>query len=505
MTDQTQQDEHNSPVDDFIDDSPAAPAVEKPTDEQKPKANVEFKVNPLSPHKDGSKDRTSMTLRIPSDHPEETSETLGKLPNLDYSNDPIARRWGATLDASAVIQPRDSVFRDALGRENSVWRQGPEHPSGDLVGSYPRFRPAGNTELVGVSAISRLRAYRGLGSMYRVPLWNSGFWITITAPSEPEILELHNLISQDKATLGRRSYGMSFSNMTAIYADRIVAFALEHIYNTSLTTKPDSDLRDFIKCTDIPTIAMAVAASMYPNGFNYERACLADPENCKHVISEKIDISKTLLVDTNSLSASQIKHMSKLTHNSMTEEEVLRYQEEMVIAQRRKYTMDAKGDAPITVYMRVPNIKQYIEAGHRWINEISALVDRAMTKEVSNDQRNTYLIKHGQATTMRMYAHWVDSFEFGGSEVKDTETIEESLNTISADDVLRNEFSEYVQNYIASSNISVIGVPSFECPNCGGVNASDKPHPEIRDAIPIDLYQTFFEVIALRVRTISER
>lgn len=497
--------ENNNDFLEELTEPPASTVKEIPVDPVKPAADVEYSSSPLTEFKGSEKDKVTVTLQIPSDLPEQTDEVLRKLPNVDYSSDAPARQWATVLDQSAYIQPRDGVFRDALTREGSKWRQGPETAAGELVGSYPKFKPSGSNELIGASAISRLRAYRGLGSMYRVPLWNSGFWITITAPSEPEILELHNLINQDRAQLGRRSYGMSFSNTTVIYADRIVAFALEHVYNTSVNVKPGTDLRNLIKSNDIPTIAMAVAASMHPNGFGYERACLADPEVCKHVISEKINIEKTLLVDTNSLTAWQIAHMSKVTHNSMEEADVQRYQEEMVIAQKRKYELDAQSDQPVSIFLKVPTVTQYIEAGHRWINEITALVDRALTKEVDNDQRNSYLIKQGQATTMRMYTHWVDSLEFGGAPVKDSETLEDSLNTISADDTLRVDFAEATQKFIAHSNISVIGVPSFKCPNCGGVNSSDKPHPEIRDAIPIDVYQTFFEVIAQRVRTISER
>lgn len=493
--------------DDYIEEPSVPTPTESPEQRAavKPKVDVIYTSNPFSAAKSSSNEGLDITLQLPSDHPEQTNEILRQLPNVDYSSDAPAREWASVLDKSSDIQPRDSVFRDTLAREGSVWRQGPTTPSGELLGSYPKFKPVGGVELVGASAISRLRAYRGLGSMYRVGLWNSGFWMTITAPSEPEILELHNLISQDRAQLGRRSYGLSFSNTTSIYADRIVAFALEHIYNTSLNVKPGTDLRSLIKSNDIPAIACAVAASMHPNGFNYERGCLANPEECKHVITERISIEKTHLVDTNSLTAWQVAHMSKMTHNSMEEADVLRYQEEMVIAQKRKYSLDEKSDNPVTAYMRVPTVLQYIESGHRWINEITALVDRAMTKETTNDQRNTYLIKHGQATTLRMYGHWIDSLEFSGADVKDRETIDDALNTISADNNLRTDFVKSVQHYISHSNISVVGVPSFVCPSCKGVNITDKPHPEIRDAIPIDVYQTFFEVIAQRVRTISER
>lgn len=492
---------------DYLEEPASAPTKKEGVPVEPAVQNVEFTNSPFSKRPEGV--QSWETIRVPSGNNEKAQEAIRKLPNLTtnptYVPDQATREWVGVIDQAASMSPADSVAEDALGRPGSVWRQSIDHAGSTLAGGYPKFRPNATTELTGEAAVSRLRAYRGLGNMYRVPLWNSGFWITLTAPTEPEMIELHRLIAADRAQLGRRSYGMSFTSTTGIYADRILAFAIEHIYKTTVKIKPETDIRSLIKCTDIPTIAMAIAATKWPSGFDYERACMCDPENCKHVVKERIDITKLLLVDTSNLTQWQIAHMSKMASDSVEEADVLRYQEETAIAQTVKYQLDKDSQSPVEVSFRVPTALQYIQSSHRWINDITTMVDRALTKDTSNDQRNAYLLTQGQATSLRMYNHWVKSLSYGDVATTDLETIEQNMDTISGDDVLRGDFHKYVQEYIAASTLTVVGVPSFTCPVCKKDNESPNPHPTIKDAIPIDVYQVFFEVIAQRIRRISER
>jgi hypothetical protein len=90
-------------------------------------------------------------------------------------------------------------------------------------------------------------------------------------------------------------------------------------------------------------------------------------------------------------------------------------------------------------------------------------------------------------------------------EVTDKESIEGLLDSMSSDDYVRSELLEKITDYISYSCITVVGVPSYACPSCGKVNESDKKHPTIRSVIPLDVYQTFFALLAQRVQRISTR
>ena len=477
----------------------AEAAVEENTD---PKMKVDISASPFKPANERS---SGETISIPSDTTENINELVRNIPNIDYGSDRAKRAWAYNLNQSTDFYPYDDVAYKSLTRPGSEWTQHITTPSGRLTGSYPAFKPS-TTELSGEPAVQRFRAYRKLGSLYRVPLWNSGIWLTFKAPPETAMLNLHNVITQDKISLGRESYGLSYSNLTSIFVDRVTAFALEYLYCTNLKVPQGGDIRDYIKGIDAYAIAVGIVSAFWPNGFNYSRSCTAEPEKCTHLMKDVIDISKTLYVDRTALTQWQIAHMCKTAPNSVTVEDVTRYQDEMLNAQPRKVLIDEASGNPVSVKFKIPTLLQYIESGQRWIGEMGALVEKSLTKEKDNDSRNAFMIENAKATNLRQYTHWIDSVQWGDDhEVTDKESIEGLLDSMSSDDYVRSELLEKITDYISYSCITVVGVPSYVCPSCGKVNESDKKHPTIRSVIPLDVYQTFFALLAQRVQRISTR
>lgn len=453
-------------------------------------------------HEKGVEGREGIAL--PTDHRKETIDGFNNVPsNLHITDD--TRLWATVLDeTNSQISP-DDVARNALERESSIWRQFITSPAGRVYGSYPKVTTSDVGSITGDSAITHLMRHRKLGAMYRIPLWNSGIWLVFKAPSESSLLELHRNLTNDKIDLGRRSYGLSYSSVSAIYHDRVTAFALEHLHSSTLKLEPGFNIRDVISAHDLNAIVIGLASTIWPNGFNYARACIADAEKCQHTVEEIIKISKTLLVDTTALTQWQIVHMSKIQANSVTLEEVKRYQEELVRAQKYKTVIDEGKPNEVTFILKVPSVTEYVNAGHKWISEMANMVDNAFNREISNDERNEHIISYGKASSMRQFSHWVSAIEAAGKVIDNPETIENGLATLSADDGLRQEFQKIVAKFQSNSTITLAAIPSFKCPNCGKVNESSKHHPNITDAIPYDVFNTFFVVLARRIQRILER
>lgn len=447
----------------------------------------------------------SESTPMPTDHRLEFAESIEKIPRTLYSSTEASRRWGDVIEESAELYPFDEVARGAIERAGSKWRQKVETDAGMLGGGYPRFKVGDAGILSGDAAIMQIMQHRKLGAMFRMPLWNTGIWITFKAPAESSLLELHRSILDEKVTLGRSSYGLSYSHTTSIFIDQVTAFAFEHVHSTSVKIPSEQHLREIISCHDIPAIVIGLASTIWPNGFDYERACVADSEKCQHIVEEKISIPKTLLVDRSQFTNWQLTHMAKVERNSTTIEEVRRYKEELQIQQNRKVYIDKDMPSEVSFTLKTPTIAEYTESGIRWISELAAMVDQALNKEVSNDERNKFIINYGRASSMRQFGHWVSQIDFNQKTVNDRETIESALATLSADNELRVKFQEAIAKYQSDSTLTVAAIPSFKCPNCGRVNESSKFHPNITDAIPYDVYQTFFGLLVQRIRRISER
>ena len=89
------------------------------------------------------------------------------------------------------------------------------------------------------------------------------------------------------------------------------------------------------------------------------------------------------------------------------------------------------------------------------------------------------------------------------SVIDDLETIEKLLNTLSADDIVRESFIQEVIDYINSSTISVIGIPVFDCPKCQG--GQDDPSSPLKGIIPLDVNQVFFGLATQQLAKIESR
>lgn len=474
--------------------TPDTPAAEKP------KQHVKFTKPVLI---EGALEGVE-TIALPSDFDENASTQLNRAPNLNYSLDPKSRDWASTVVAGMKATPGDNAFEHTLNKPGRSYSQFIERDGVRLEPTYQKFKANNGAVADGDSAVLRLATHRQLGTICKIPLYNSGIWITLRSPSEPAILDLHRIITQDKTDLGRRSYGLSFSGTTAVFSDNIVSFALEHLYGTNVILEQGVTLRDLITSHDIPAICLGLAAVIWPSGFNFSRACIADPATCRHVVTGKVSIMDMLVVDDTVLNDWQITHMSKKANSTISISDVKRYQDELAARQNRQVIIDENKLSAVAVTFKVPNINGFFQDSYRWINELTQMAEKALTKDATNASRSQYVTNQGYATALRQYSHWVKSISFD-SVIEDPETLDDSLTLLSSDDSFRVEFMKEAEKFIGQSTITCIGIPVFECPSCKRINKIDERDNRFGEAIPIDVYQVFFPLIEQKVEKIKRR
>lgn len=442
-------------------------------------------------------------FKVDTDRIEQNISNGGLTSAIDHEK---GREWFAVLKAGSLVAPAEDIFKDTVDDPSALFEQVVKAPAGGLTAGVGRFKATSNEVLKGDRAVLRAMSHLGLGSTFRVPLWNSGFWITLRAPSEPDILELQRVLIDDKIMLGRSSYGMIHSNITSYVVQRLLDFALSHLHQTTIEVPNDKDIRDFISCHDIPTIVWGIACAIWPQGFKFQRSCISSPEKCQHTVIQKLKLGKILWTNTNSLSEWQIAHMSSVGPASKKAEDVLRYQSESLKAQKREVVINKGQDSEFKIVLKTPTAEQYIDSGARWISGIVDIVNRAISNTASINEKNNYITKRGKATTLRQYGHWVDKIELGDNNtIEDTETIESTLNVFSSDDKVREEIIKAVTSYIASSTLTVIGIPSYDCPVCGTDQTPAVELPNHTNIIPVDVYTTFFTLLVQKLEKIEQR
>ena len=106
---------------------------------------------------------------------------------------------------------------------------------------------------------------------------------------------------------------------------------------------------------------------------------------------------------------------------------------------------------------------------------------------------------------MRQYTHWVKGINFEDNVIEDKSTIESILDRLSGEDEVRTKFLEEVKKYINDSAISVVGIPSYECPSCHQEQKYTAKNDSLTSIIPMDILQTFFSLHVQKISSIDRR
>lgn len=421
---------------------------------------------------------------------EEAFEGMDENEKKDLVIDP---QWNLALQAGLNHSPDMDFYAKLSEREKAVWCQAVEF-AGRLLGiSKPRIGEADNAVLRGEQALARMRAYMGLGGTFRIPLWHSGFWITIGTPGESAQIALDRQISEEKLSLGRATSGMMYSNGSVFLVEAIVQFFLDHKVSTTL--KDESvDLMDRISIHDIQTLAWGLACSIYPDGFQYARAILGKTPAENRTELGLIDVAKLQWTDTGALTERQISHMANITTGAMTNESIELYRQEFKDRLERRVPVSDK----MTINLTAPTVRQHITAGQVWINDIVTTTDRAFGINQDPKTRDNYIWRQGLASVLRQYRHWIKSIELGGAMVDHPETVDRMLNELSSLDPVREKIVEAVMSFAQDSTVSYIAVPTVD-------EREEKHLPHAPHLLPIDALTTFFTLLKQKLQKVMTR
>ena len=441
------------------------------------------------------------TVNMPSASKEDCLKAITDAPNIPLNDNEASRDWAETLNEGLNQAAFGDNYEGTLENPDAEFHQAVDSPEGKLHGSRPGFSPVSNQVLSGQRGILRMMAHKGMGTIFRTPLWHTGIWITFKSPSEVELLELHRQLISDKIALGRNTYGLALSSTSVYFADRLMSFALDHVYETSL--EDAVDLKTVISVHDISAVLWGLANTIYPRGFQYRRSCVTNPQKCNHVIEDRLNLAKLLWTNTRAFTPSQLVHMTKRRAGSIKLADVDRYKQELLSGQKRLVEIDEGTGQEISMQFRIPTVSQYIDAGQEWISSIVSMVNRSLGIDATYQARNEYILKNGQATAMRQHLHWVENIQFDSNTIEDVETLRGVFDTLSSDDITRNDFTQKIQKYIDDTAIAVIGIPVYDCPKCGDTQPTGFPRQT--SIIPIDIYQTFFTLLVQKLQRLTVR
>lgn len=414
----------------------------------------------------------------------------GMLEELKSSRE--GREWLYHFSQGSDHYQAGGSFVKSLEREGSDWGQYVLYNGSRLAPGAPGIGGHGQ-KLSGAKAAAAMRAGMGLSNAITSPFWHSGLWLTITAPSDSELLILMHQIMDEKIVLGNATVGLAFSSNGVFTARKLVEFILPRIYSSTTLAMDPEDLMKLIKITDYQALLHMLGLTIYPHGFTYRRPCVSDLTKCEVVSEYHLNLSRTLLVDRSALSAEQ-KHFMSDRKTANTPETVLDYQKKGRSGMRRTVAVSEN----INVTFAVPSLFDWFESGSRWVRSVEETVERAFGDNLSIKQKNTYLTEQSVLTFLRQFSHWVAVIDDRGMEYDDPETIDAMIGVLSESEECMKNFIEELNKFIDDATHVVVAIPAHDCPACGKPQTVEgNPHPE---AIPIDMQQILFSLADQRTQ-----
>lgn len=475
------------------------------TDFEIPKHNFNVKWEPKFAAKDNKEERNLINeLSILGGNADEFNFEASKVNDSEKFTSDNERMFLAYLKSAAELYHEMRSFDKTLLRENSQWEQAIMSDIGPLALSKPNFGKSNNKNISGEKAILKMSSIMNLGQLMSVPLWHSGLWIKLKAPSDAALLALENRIAEEKVMLGRQTNGFVFSNSSAYIYDYLINLILSCVYDVSYVKQSVDDLKQIIKITDIPTLVWGFLCTIYPNGYPIAQPCINNIGKCNHIEHEMVSISKLMWLDKSSLTPAQIKHMTK-RDVKMTEEEIKKYQDVLQVGGDKLVSVNDN----LSVKLSVPSIQDYISSGYNWVEGIERMVTQSFAVTKQGDERNEYIVAMSKTMALRQYAHWIKEINIYDDPsdpesvmyITDRDTLEESMDTLSKDIELGEVVMKKITEYIDGATMAVVGIPRYLCPVCN--EDQGKFLPENRYIIPLDVVKVFFTLQNQRLLKVS--
>ena len=354
------------------------------------------------------------------------------------------------------------------------------------------------------SALLKLSQKVGIGTLEHIPLWNSGFWVTVKPLDDEEIINLEFDIINELARVGKKTNTLVFSNQSVLFADVILKHFKLKLHDTSLKLDDSDDINNYISIYDIPTIALGLIKTKYSHGFNAIIPCkntivLDDKKHplCSNKINIKLDLGELLWVDESLLTKDHKSLMLKRTPNSVSIEEVIKYQETLPVAGEIEKTFTHDEDE-VKVILSTPNASRYLEFGRNFITVLREKANELVrTNPDIEDQEAAENLLAG-TLYLQLYVHFIKGVPIDDVVITNVTDVNESLSLISSNYDLSKEIMEFIKDYANQSTITTIGVPNFVCNKCNHKQTE-------KEIIPLAVYEYFFTLLHSKYEKVMEK
>lgn len=330
-----------------------------------------------------------------------------------------------------------------------------------------------------------------LGGIRRVRLYNSGFSVNLRNLS---LATLNSYYREANTT--DFEYGRMFGAYYFMFSDlAITKYIVKNLFPLMICGssykywKDDDRLLKAISFQDFQTILWAAATMMHSDGITVNYTC-AEP-GCGHITSEKIDLTKLRLLNTDLINDDMFEILSK--KGSIEDADVRKYQEVSDFNRVIEFEYpDGSHMKKWKLHLKQASLYDYIQAGDDYIHFLEQECNLHKRDEVQRQTLYNYF---------RVYKPWIASVEMTvyNSAYNKEQTF--TFNNDGSDEMdacmydmldqfqerISTEFNKLMSDYIIDTKITHICFYFPKCPACGAT-----PKKSYKGYIPYDVMNGFF-------------
>ena len=359
------------------------------------------------------------------------------------------------------------------------------------------------------ASIAIFNSILNVGEVVQVPLWHSGFWVTIRPIKERDLINLFKLLRSSTVEMGRYTHTLIYTNYNVIYYKIITEFIKENIVDHSIIIDSSEDIRSYIRIEDINILINGLVSSMYPGGYDISRTCqnsLVFPDAnspepaCDYTSIVKIDTKKLLWVNKKSLTDKMLLQMAKKNSRTVSVDEVKEYQRQLSENVPSKILeINTPNNDKVIIELESPDILTHCAKGDEWIESLVEEAERVLSNNNDADNKNRQILDLVYASRIGLYRSFIRKIKVNDNiETEDQDTIDDFMDIMSASQDTVNEVFKHMTKFKDENTIALIATPSYTCPNCKHVTKGTENIKDFEQLIPLDIVQVFFDLCDIR-------
>jgi hypothetical protein len=354
----------------------------------------------------------------------------------------------------------------------------------------------GDAKYIGTDAVSLLQNRMEIGCKLGVFLPHTGIYFILNSPDDEEVLNTLSVINNYRIEALRASSGILLGNSNFYLYRQVLNLFINNLAGCSLSSWNKEVLLGLIDERDMNIISAALAASIYPDGYEYRQACglVKGKKTCEHIAAKLLDLRRLVFVDNSRLSETQ-RQLAAGGLRERSLNEIKTYQDTNYLGFKKAYEITPG----ISFVYKAQPINVVIEAGEQWIKEIESTVDSIVTFNEDEETRNNEIRRRINLARIREYGHWVVEIQVDGESntITDRAKINKLLKSLSRKQGVLDKVSETLSEFQRLSQIAIVAVPRVACEGCKQTDQKDldiSPH-----LIPQDATSRFFTLAHQRL------